>query len=56
MRRPPSTRQGLRVQSMNERESMQEAMEKEQQEMIRTINRANRALGRIFNLEEEDDE
>ena len=41
---------------MSERETMQEIMKQEHEEMLATINRANRALGRIFNLEEEDDE
>jgi hypothetical protein len=41
---------------MSERETMQEIMKREHEEMITTINRANRALGRIFNLEEEEDE
>ncbi len=31
---------------------MQEMMERERAEAIRTLNRANRALGRIFNLED----
>jgi hypothetical protein len=38
---------------MSERETMQEIMDKEKAEAIATLNRANRALGRIFNLEEE---
>ena len=44
---------------MSERESMQELMKREQEEMLVTINRANSALMRIFNIEEgeeEDDE
>jgi hypothetical protein len=40
---------------MNERETMQETMEREKAEAIATLNRANRALGRIFNLEEEEE-
>jgi hypothetical protein len=40
---------------MSERETMQEMMEREKAEAIRTLNRANRALGRIFNLEEEEE-
>jgi hypothetical protein len=41
---------------MSERESMQEIMKKEHEEMSKTIDRANRALGRIFNLEEEEED
>ena len=37
---------------MSERESMQELMKREQEEMLVTINRANSALMRIFNIEE----
>lgn len=50
MRRSPST--GLRVPTMSERESMQELMKREQEEMLVTINRANSALMRIFKIEE----
>jgi hypothetical protein len=39
---------------MSERETMQEIMDKEKAEAIATLNRANRALGRIFNLEEKE--
>lgn len=35
-------------------ETMQEAMKKEQDEMLATLNRANSALMRIFNVEEEE--
>jgi hypothetical protein len=41
---------------MSERETMQEIMDKEKAEAIATLNRANRALGRIFNLEEKEDD
>ena len=37
-------------------ETMQEAMKKEQDEMLATLNGANSALMRIFNVEEEDNE
>ena len=37
---------------MSERETMQEIMEREQEEMLVTINRANSALMRIFNIKE----
>ena len=36
-------------------ETMQEAMKREQDEMLATLNKANSALMRIFNLEEEED-
>ena len=52
MRRSPSTRQRLRVLTMSERESMQELMNREQEEMLVTINRANSALMRIFGIDE----
>ena len=42
--------------TVSERETMQEMMEREKAEAIRTLNRANRALGRIFNLEEEEND
>lgn len=41
---------------MSERESMQQIMEREKKEAIATFNRANRAMSRIFNLEEEEEE
>ena len=41
---------------MSERETMQELMKREQEEMLVTINRANSALMRIFNIEEEDED
>jgi hypothetical protein len=34
------------------KETMQELMKREQEEMLVTINRANSALMRIFNIEE----
>ena len=34
------------------RETMQEMMERERAEAIRSMERANRAMSRIFNLEE----
>jgi bacterioferritin (cytochrome b1) len=37
---------------MSERETMQEMMERERAEAIRSMERANRAMSRIFNLEE----
>ena len=40
------------VLTMNERETMQELMKREQEEMLVTINRANSALMRIFKIEE----
>ena len=33
-------------------ETMQEAMKREQEEMLATLTRANNALSRIFNMEE----
>lgn len=36
-------------------ETMQEMMEREKAEAIATLKRANSALSRIFNVEEEDD-
>jgi hypothetical protein len=41
---------------MSERETMQELRKREQEEILVTINRANSALLRIFNIEEEDDD
>jgi hypothetical protein len=37
---------------MKERETMEEVMNQELNEAIATLNRANRALSRIFNIEE----
>jgi bacterioferritin (cytochrome b1) len=39
---------------MSERETMQEIMERERAEAIRSMERANRAMSRIFNLEEKE--
>ena len=50
------TYQGMWVLTVSERETMQEMMEREKAEAIRTLNRANRALGRIFNLEEKEND
>jgi len=41
---------------MSERETMQEMMERERAEAIRSMERANRAMSRIFNLEEKEDD
>ena len=54
MWRPSSTSERVRVPTMNE--TMQEAMAREQEEMLATLNRANSALMRIFNVEEGEDE
>ena len=54
MRRSLSTRQKMRVPTMSERETMQEMMERERAEAIRSMDRANRAMSRIFNLEEKE--
>ena len=51
MWRPPSRR--LWVQNMREGETMEEVMNQELNEAIATLNRANRALSRIFGIEEE---
>jgi len=37
---------------MNKGETMEDLMNQELNEAIATLNRANRALGRIFNVEE----
>lgn len=37
-------------------ETMKETMDKELAEAIATLNRANRALGRLFNTEEREEE
>jgi len=39
---------------MKERETMEEVMNQELNEAIATLNRANRALSRIFGIEEEE--
>ena len=41
---------------MREGETMQETMEREKAEAIATLKRANRALSRIFGIEEEDED
>lgn len=41
---------------MSEGETMQETMKREQEEMLATLMRANGALSRIFNVEEEEGE
>jgi hypothetical protein len=41
---------------MSERETMQEIMDQELAEAIATLKRANSALSRIFNVEEEGDD
>jgi hypothetical protein len=41
---------------MSEKETMQELMKREQEEMLVTINRANSALLRIFQIEEKEGE
>jgi diadenosine tetraphosphate (Ap4A) HIT family hydrolase len=52
MRRSSSA--GLRVPTMSE--SMEQLMEKEIAEAIATLNKANRALDRLFNTQEGDDD
>ena len=51
MRGSPSTRERLRVLAMSE--NMEELMNQELNEAIATLNRANRALSRIFGIDEE---
>ena len=46
------TSRRVRVPTMREGETMQETMEREKAEAIATLNRANRALSRIFGIEE----
>jgi hypothetical protein len=41
---------------MREGETMQETMEREKAEAIATLNRANRALDRIFGIQEKENE
>jgi len=41
---------------MSKGETMEDLMNQELNEAIATLNRANRALGRIFNVEEGEDE
>ena len=52
MRRSSSTR--LRVPAMSE--SMEQLMEREIAEAIATLNKANRALDRLFNTQEGDND
>ena len=49
MRGSPRTNRRVRVQSMSERETT----EKDTAEALRNMEKANRAMARIFNLEEE---
>lgn len=51
MRRSPSTRQRLRVPTMSKGETMEELMNKELNEAIASLNRANSALERIFGVQ-----
>lgn len=51
MWRPSSTSEGLWVLEMSE--SMRETMEKEQAEALAALMKANRALSRLFGIEEE---
>ena len=53
MRRSPSTGERVRVQNM--KETMEEMMEREMAETIRTLNLANGALSRLFGIEEGED-
>ena len=53
MRRSPSTGQGLWVPTMKG-ETMEETMKREQAEAIATLMKANRALDRIFGIQEEE--
>ena len=54
MRRSSSTSERVRVQDMSE--TMQEMMEREMAEAIATLNKANRALDRLFNTQEGDND
>lgn len=59
MRRLPQTIEYMPMQRERERimsESMQEMMEREKAEAIATLNRANRALDRIFGIQEKENE
>ena len=56
MWRSSNTNQRLLVLTMREGETMQETMEREKAEAIATLNRANRALERIFGVQEEEDD
>jgi hypothetical protein len=50
MRRSPSASERMRVQNMSE--TMEQIMEREIAEAIATLNKANRALDRLFNTTE----
>jgi len=54
MRRSSSTSERMWVQDMSE--TMQEMMEREIAEAIATLNKANRALDRLFNTQEGESE
>jgi hypothetical protein len=54
MRRSSCPCQGLRMPTMSE--AMKETMEKEMAEAIAMMNRANRAIDRLFNAEEREEE
>lgn len=54
MRRSSYPCQGLRVPTMSE--TMKETMEREMAEAIAMMNRANRAIDRLFNAEEREEE
>ena len=55
MRRSPGTSQRVWVPTMKG-ETMQEIMEREKAEAIRTLNLANNALSRLFGIEGEGEE
>jgi hypothetical protein len=44
------------VLTVREGETMQETMEREQEELLATLTRANSALSRIFGIDEEGDD
>jgi len=52
MRGSPSTSTRVRVPTMSKGETMEELMNQELNEAIATLNRANSALSRLFNIEE----
>lgn len=56
VRRSPSTSEGMRVPEMSKGESMEDLMNQELNEAIATLNRANRAIDRLFNTEEREEE
>ena len=55
MRGSPCTRRRVRVLTMREGETMEEMMEREKAQAIATLMKANRALDRIFGIQEEED-